>query len=75
MRVYSGEIQCAALGMDVDIFDQSGKSLKQKKGERQENVEQKERGATTRKSRSMTRQNTERLKLTLASMALSLMRL
>ena len=33
MSVYSGEIQCAALGMDVDIFDQSGKSLKQQKGE------------------------------------------
>ena len=33
MDVYSGEIQCAALGMDVDIFDQNGKSLKQQKGE------------------------------------------
>jgi len=33
MDVYSGEIQCAALGMDVDIFDKDGNSLKQKKGE------------------------------------------
>ena len=33
MDIYSGEIQCAALGMDVDIFDQNGKSLKQEKGE------------------------------------------
>jgi acetoacetyl-CoA synthetase len=33
MDIYSGEIQCAALGMDVDIFDQNGKSLKQQKGE------------------------------------------
>ena len=33
MDIYSGEIQCAALGMDVDIFDQKGKSLKQQKGE------------------------------------------
>ncbi len=33
MDVYSGEIQCAALGMDVDIFDNDKNSLKQKKGE------------------------------------------
>ncbi len=33
MDIFSGEIQCAALGMDVDIFDQDGNSLKQKKGE------------------------------------------
>lgn len=31
--VYAGEIQCKALGMDVDIFDEKGKSLNQKKGE------------------------------------------
>ena len=31
MDVYSGEIQCAALGMDVDIFDQEGNSINQKK--------------------------------------------
>ena len=33
MSVYSGEIQCAALGMDVDIYDQKGKSIDQEKGE------------------------------------------
>ncbi len=33
MDVYSGEIQCAALGMDVDIFDEKGNSILQKKGE------------------------------------------
>ena len=33
MEVYSGEIQCAALGMDVDIFDEKGNSILQKKGE------------------------------------------
>jgi len=33
MAVYSGEIQCAGLGMDVDIFDSNGNSIKQKKGE------------------------------------------
>ncbi len=33
MDVYSGEIQCAALGMDVDIFDSRGNSVVQKKGE------------------------------------------
>ena len=31
--VYSGEIQCKALGMDVDIFNEQGESLNQKKGE------------------------------------------
>ena len=31
--VYAGEIQCKALGMDVDIFDEYGNSLDQKKGE------------------------------------------
>ena len=31
--VFAGEIQCKALGMDVDIFDQKGNSLVQKKGE------------------------------------------
>ena len=31
--VYSGEIQCAGLGMDVDIFDDYGNSIKQTKGE------------------------------------------
>ena len=33
MDIYSGEIQCAALGMDVDIFDEKGNSIAQKKGE------------------------------------------
>ena len=33
MDVYSGEIQCAALGMDVDIFDEKGNSILQEKGE------------------------------------------
>ena len=31
--VYSGEIQCAGLGMDVDIFDDYGNSINQTKGE------------------------------------------
>jgi len=31
--VNSGEIQCAGLGMDVDIFDEKGNSIDQKKGE------------------------------------------
>ena len=31
--VYSGEIQCKALGMDVDIFDDKGNSLIKNKGE------------------------------------------
>ena len=33
MSVYSGEIQCAALGMDIDIYDEEGNSIQQKKGE------------------------------------------
>ncbi len=33
MPVYSGEIQCAGLGMDVDVFDDKGNILKNKKGE------------------------------------------
>ena len=33
LDVYSGEIQCAGLGMDVDIFDAEGKSLIDEKGE------------------------------------------
>ena len=31
--VYAGEIQSKALGMDVDIFNENGTSIKQKKGE------------------------------------------
>ena len=31
--VYSGEIQCKGLGMDIDIFDEQGKSITNKKGE------------------------------------------
>ena len=31
--VYTGEIQSKALGMDVDIFNENGTSIKQKKGE------------------------------------------
>ena len=31
--VHSGEIQCAGLGMDVDIFDDNGNSINQMKGE------------------------------------------
>ena len=31
--VYPGEIQCKGLGMDVDIFDEQGKSITNKKGE------------------------------------------
>ena len=31
MDVYSGEIQCAGLGMDVDIFDENGNSINKKK--------------------------------------------
>jgi len=31
--VYSGEIQNKGLGMDVDIFDEKGKSIRNKKGE------------------------------------------
>ena len=33
LPVYSGEIQCAGLGMDVDVFDENGKSIIAKKGE------------------------------------------
>ncbi len=32
-KVYSGEIQNRGLGMDVDVFDEGGLSLKNKKGE------------------------------------------
>ena len=32
-KVYAGEIQCKGLGMDVDIYDDNGKSLNNKKGE------------------------------------------
>ena len=31
--VYAGEIQCAGLGMDIDIFDENGKSINNEKGE------------------------------------------
>tara|TARA_Y100000590_G_scaffold460133_1_gene618762 strand:- start:256 stop:2187 length:1932 start_codon:yes stop_codon:yes gene_type:complete len=31
--VFSGEIQCAGLGMDVDVFDENGNSLNGEKGE------------------------------------------
>ena len=33
MSVHAGEIQCAALGMDIDVYDEEGNSIKQKKGE------------------------------------------
>ena len=33
MSVFAGEIQCAALGMDVDIYDEVGNSINQIKGE------------------------------------------
>ena len=33
LPVYSGEIQCAGLGMDVDVFDQKGQPIIKKKGE------------------------------------------
>ena len=33
LPVYEGEIQCKGLGMDVDVFDEKGKSIKEKKGE------------------------------------------
>ena len=33
LDVFSGEIQCAGLGMEVDIFDEKGNSVKNKKGE------------------------------------------
>ena len=31
--VYSGEIQCKGLGMDIDIFDEQGRSITNQKGE------------------------------------------
>ena len=31
MDVYSGEIQCKALGMDVDVFDEKGNSIENQK--------------------------------------------
>ena len=31
--VYSGEIQCKGLGMEIDIFDEKGESIKKQKGE------------------------------------------
>ncbi len=31
--VFSGEIQCAGLGMDVDVFNEDGQSIKLEKGE------------------------------------------
>ena len=33
LPIYSGEIQCAALGMDVDIFDEKGNSIFNETGE------------------------------------------
>ncbi len=33
LPVFSGEIQCAALGMDVDVFNEYGESIKNIKGE------------------------------------------
>ena len=33
LKVYSGEIQCKALGMDVAIFNEKGEEINQKKGE------------------------------------------
>ena len=33
LPVYKGEIQCKCLGMDVDVFDDDGSSLREKKGE------------------------------------------
>ena len=33
MPVYAGEIQCKALGMEVDIFDEEGNTIINKKGE------------------------------------------
>ena len=33
LDVFSGEIQCAGLGMEVDIFNENGKSIINKKGE------------------------------------------
>ena len=33
LPVYRGELQCKGLGMDIDAFDDNGKSIKNKKGE------------------------------------------
>tara|TARA_B100000945_G_scaffold243629_1_gene199860 strand:+ start:699 stop:2633 length:1935 start_codon:yes stop_codon:yes gene_type:complete len=33
LDVFSGEIQCAGLGMDVDVFDEEGNSINNEKGE------------------------------------------
>ena len=33
LNVYSGEIQCKGLGMDVDVYNEKGESIIQKKGE------------------------------------------
>jgi len=33
LPVFAGEIQCAGLGMDVDVFDKYGNSIVEKKGE------------------------------------------
>jgi len=33
LPVYLGEIQCAGLGMDIDCFDDMGKSIRNEKGE------------------------------------------
>jgi acetoacetyl-CoA synthetase len=33
LPVYRGELQCRALGMNVDIFDQEGNAVRQQKGE------------------------------------------
>ncbi len=33
LPVYRGELQCRALGMDVDIFNERGESVRQQKGE------------------------------------------
>ena len=33
LPVYKGELQCRGLGMDVDAFDENGKSVRNKKGE------------------------------------------
>jgi acetoacetyl-CoA synthetase len=33
LPVWRGEIQCRGLGMDVDVFDEAGRSVRQQKGE------------------------------------------
>ena len=33
LPVYRGELQCIGLGMDVDVFDENGSSLRQQRGE------------------------------------------